>query len=129
MLPRGVECNNGKFSWDKIKIAVNRFADDNLMLENVFHGKIISSNIYPLVYDGSSEEPQIKYRCLEFYNEVVENNKLYEELTHEQKIYFTMGIRDLYIASQRNLLSNNEKKMLKRIVNVVEDNFMTININ
>ena len=112
MLPRHVKLENNKLVYDNLKLVVENHKDDKLMLENVFHGKIISSKIYPLIYDEESDVPEIKFRSLSFYRKCIQDNNLYEQLEDNYKIYFMIGLRDLYIASQRNLLNDEENQLL-----------------
>lgn len=129
MYPRWVTYSDGKFKWNNYKITVEDFDDDNLMLQNVFTGHIISGCIYPLIYDQKGDIAGVTYRSLEFYQEVIDNPQLYQELEEQYKIYFGIGLRDLYIAMQRNLLESSEKKLFKKAINVVNDDILTININ
>ena len=129
MNPRGVKYENGKFTWNELKITVNKFEKDQLMLKNVFGGQIISSDIYPLIYESESEIPEVSCRSLLFYQEVSKNAALYHNLNEQFKIVFAIGLRDLFVASQRNLLTATEQKLLKQVVNVINDDLLTLNIN
>ncbi len=104
--PRFVTCvshdvehgNTKEYTWDKEKIFVNEcLHDDVLMLQNVFEGKIISSLVYPLVFDCKSAQKEISLRSIQFYKEVQDDNSLYYNLSPNDKGYFLIGMRDLFI--------------------------------
>jgi len=128
--PRFVTCtkhdpqlgNIKEYTWDKKKISVNpALADDTLMLQNVFEAKIISSTIYPLIFETKAPlNKEITLRSLEFYKEVQQDHDLYKRLSSEEKTHFLIGVRDLFVASCRNLLSEEEKQVLKDIVDLID---------
>ena len=128
--PRHVVCssqdssygNVKEYTWDKQFIFVSdSMADDTLMLQNVFEGNIISSDIHPLVFDSkSSSSKGISFRSLDFYREVDHNNTLYQSLSTEEKTYFLIGVRDLFLASCNKMLSAQETDLLKRIVQIID---------
>ena len=128
--PRFVTCtkhdfqagNMKEYTWYQDKISVNpALADDILMLQNVFEAKIISSTIYPLVFETKTPlNKEITLRSLEFYKEVQQDHNLYQKLSSEEKTQFLIGLRDLFVASCRNLLSEGEKQLLKNIVDLVD---------
>ena len=128
--PRHVVCssqdssygNVKEYNWDKQFIFVSdSMADDTLMLQNVFEGNIISSDIHPLVFDSkSSSSKGISFRSLDFYREVDHNNTLYQSLSTEEKTYFPIGVRDLFLASCNKMLSAQETDLLKRIVQIID---------
>ena len=127
--PRFVTCsrheidygNLKEYQWDSNFISVDEsLHDDLLMLQNVFEGNLISSTIYPLIYETKSHQKQTSLRSLEFYREVEKDNKIYSLLSGEEKNYFLIGIRDLFIASCRNMLTDEEKELLKKMVNLVD---------
>jgi len=139
--PRFVTCVNHdvyngnlkEYSWDKEKIFVHEcLQDDLLMLQNVFEGKIISPLMYPLVFNNKSLLKEVSVRSLEFYKEVQNDASLYRDLSFGDKIYFLIGLRDLFIAAARDMLSQDEKQMLVNIVEFIDPNekniaFKTIN--
>ena len=127
ILPRFVEFKNDNYSYSS-KIIVNEPLTDKLLLHNVFKGNIISSTIYPLIYDIYDESSPAKYRSLEFYRNVITNNDLYKNLDIVDKITFAIGIRDLFLASQRNMLTKDEIKLVKKLVNIVDDDIISANI-
>ena len=127
--PRHVTCthhdvyngNTKQYTWDHNLISVhNSFHDDVLMLQNVFEGNITSSEIYPLVFDTKTNYKEISLRSVEFYREVDQNNDIYRQLSLEEKHCFLIGVRDLFIASCRGILSEEEKNLLKRIVEIID---------
>lgn len=129
LLPRFVNYTDNKFIFDEIKLKVNKsIEDDKLLLKNIISGKIISSEIYPLIYDCETEEVEIKYRSIPFYLKVIEDINLYINLTDDNKIIFNIGLRDLFIAQERNLLHDAEINILNNIVNLIHDNFIKISV-
>jgi hypothetical protein len=93
------------------------------MLENVFSGKIISPDIYPLVFNGPYQQvPEIHYRSISFY-------KSGETCPLEYLTYFLIGLRDLFLASQSNLLTKEEKKIFKKVVMTLDDDSLSLNLN
>jgi len=133
--PRFVTCTshdveNGnlkEYSWDKEKIFVHEcLQDDLLMLQNVFEGKIISPLVYPLVFENKSPQKEISVRSLQFYKEVQNDALLYTILSSHDKIYFLIGLRDLFIAAARGILNQDEKQMLVKIVELIDPNDVDI---
>ncbi len=128
--PRFVTCikhdvqfgNIKEYTWDQEKISVNPvFVDDVLMLQNVFEAKIISSSIFPLIFETKAPScKEISLRSLEFYKEVQQDNSLYQKLSSEEKTQFFIGLRDLFVASCRNLLTEEEKQLLNSVVDLVD---------
>jgi len=129
--PRYVNCtthnDNGKlipqYTWDSSKITVEQsLADDTYMLSNVFKGQIISPHIYPLIFDSKCESEEISLRSLEFYREVKENKEKFEKLSLTQRFNFMIGVRDLFVASCRGLLTEEENGLLKAMTNLIDSN-------
>jgi len=128
--PRFVTCvkhdtqlgNAKEYAWDRDKISVDpALTDDILMLQNVFEAKIISSTIYPLIFETMCPSiPQISLRSLEFYKQLHQDPTLYPKLSSEEKSHFLVGIRDLFVASCRNLLSEEEKELVKSMVDLID---------
>lgn len=130
MLPRFVVKPDLKYVIDQSKITVESCIDDRLWLNNIIEGGIISSEIYPLIFDSDElNQTNNKYRTLDFYKLIHSNNELFNDLTLDQKIYFHIGIRDLFVASERNLLTDNEIILVKNIVCLLDENFICITIN
>jgi len=129
--PRFVTCTshdieNGnlkEYSWDQEKIFVHEcLQDDLLILQNVFEGKIISPLVYPLVFEDKSSQREISMRSLQFYKEVENDASLYTDLLSHERIYFLIGLRDSFIAAARDMLSQDEKQMLVKIVELIDPN-------
>jgi len=129
--PRFIECikhdldygNLKEYKWDSTKITVEEsLADDFLLLQNVFEGQIISPHIYPLIYDSKCEIKEISLRSLEFYREVLNDQEIFKLLPANEKLHFMIGVRDLFVASCRNLLSSEETELLKAMVGLIDSN-------
>jgi len=129
--PRFVTCINHdiyngnlkEYSWDQEKIFVHEcLQDDLLMLQNVFEGKIISPLVYPLIFKHKSLQKEITLRSLPFYRQVENDPSIYQNLSTDEKSYFLIGLRDLFIAGCRNLLSQGEKETLRKMVDLVDPN-------
>jgi len=127
--PRFVTCtkhhadygNVKEYTWDANKIFVEQsLSDDLLMLQNAFEGKIISSHIYPLIYDSKCEIKEISLRSLEFYREVKQNYNKFYNLSPNEKLYFMIGLRDLFVASSRDLLNEEENELLSTILDPMD---------
>lgn len=118
--PRNVKYDEktNTFSYDHI--VVNKYHNDKYMLTNVFKGSIISPDIYPLIYDLETEH--CKYRSLCFYEKVLKNIDLYSNMTSDNKIIFHIGLRDSFMASEMNLLAEEEKQLFKNIINATHGN-------
>jgi len=129
--PRFVTCtshdvSNGnmkEYSWGTEKIFVHEcLQDDLLMLQNVFEGKIISPLVYPLVFEHKSPQREISVRSLSYYKEAQNNASLYTSLSSHEKSYFLIGLRDLFIAACRNILNQDEKEILLKVVELIDPN-------
>jgi len=134
-IPRFVTCtshdvSNGnmkEYSWDTEKIFVHEcLQDDLLMLQNVFEGKIISPLVYPLVFEHKSPQKEVSVRSLQFYKEVQNDASLYTSLSAHEKSYFLIGLRDLFIAACRDILNQDEKEILRKMVDLVDPNDSSI---
>ena len=69
--------------------------NDKLYLQNVFNRNMITSEIYPIIYN-SLESDNINYgRSIEFYKMFSEDALLQNTLEEEQLIRMKIGIRDL----------------------------------
>jgi len=122
ILPRYVEKNDQQiFSWDETKIIVNIPKEDKLMLANVFKGRMISQNIYPLIYDTYTDIKEIKYRSLAFYTDLINACVSYDMIPHEYQIYFEIGIRDLFMASYMGILNVDEIDLLRQVIEIIPD--------
>ena len=132
ILPRYVSYDNDneKYIIDKNKIIINNEEDlnDKYLLKNILNCNIITNNIYPLIYDNSYVNENMKCRSLHYYKEVINNIELYNKLNDEQITQFNIGIRDLFFSSEENLLSK-EVEIFESIVNLLNDEIQNININ
>ena len=63
--------------------------EDKYYVSCVLNGTIISSQIYPIIFIKDN------IRSISFYEQVLNNSNLYEELNIDQKILFCIGLRDL----------------------------------
>ena len=124
-IPRYVKCEEIIPS-DKSKPIIRNFTlgkeitclidiTDKLMLESIIVGSIISSDVYPLIYDLCNKS----LRSMEYYEKVINEPNLYKEM--KDKIYFHIGIRDLYMASIKNLLNEKELKLMKDVISLIDD--------
>lgn len=126
-LPRFFSRNekDANLVFDPLKIEFHEEFDDNLLVANLCKRKIFSSIVYPLIFDQENHE--IMHCSMPFYTKTVSNPTLFESLTEEQKIAFCVGVRDLFIADQRNLLSNEESKLITSLVTII-DNFEPLSV-
>lgn len=123
-LPRYVTFCNNEYTIDKTKITFNIDPKDKLLLENIIIGDIISPDVYPLIYDNKSNNEKINFRTIEFFEELSQNHDLYAMI--EDKESLMIGIRDLFVASMRNLLTVYEINLLKNVINLIDNNDVLI---
>ena len=105
MIPRFVKWNNEKYTYDNEKIYISdNFKDDKYYINNVLCGKIISSHIYPILFNDYNDHDVSlnKFRSIKFYNECTYD--IFESLEDEEKSYFLIGLRDLFFANEAALL-------------------------
>ena len=103
----------------KDKITMNNEKKDKLLVDNIVNGSIITSKTYPLIWNKNN------FRSLENLKKILDENE-YEKLEYENKILFCISLRDLYIASTKNILDEEEIKLLKKRTEI---NLPIININ
>jgi hypothetical protein len=129
-LPRHVIQNEDTYIIDTNKINVDVDKDDKLYLNNVINGKIISSNVYPLIYDNIEDKNNNNYyRCFDYYRKTIDDISLYNDLEDEQKLYFLTGLRDLMVSTDDFLLNKEEIKILKKVIHIVKDELIQLNVN
>ena len=75
---------NGSVEWDnqKIKCFISEEErKDELFLRNVFHGSIVTSKVYSLIFDdGKPETEGSYYRSIPFFNLALEDRSHYDAL-------------------------------------------------
>ena len=76
---------------------------------------------YPLIYEKKSDKKESSLRSLEFYREVEKDPKLYTNLPKEDKIWFLIGLRDLFVATCKDILDKAERDLLLKMVDLVDD--------
>ena len=86
-LPRHISYKNSKYLYDKKYIYISS-NEINSSIKSAIHGKIISSLIFPLIFDKKCNCPEIDCRSIEFFYEVMNNNKLYYDLSSDLKLFF-----------------------------------------
>lgn len=131
ILPRFVNFKE-KYIWEQSKINYMEDLEDKLLMTNIFQGKIITSKVYPLIFDNFNDKTTsslIKVRTLKFYKDYVSNSTIYESLNDEEKLSFCIGIRDLFFASENNLLNEEEKELVLNIASRLEDDILNIQVN
>src|SRR3972149_7832021 len=105
MIPRFVNWENEKYTYNNEKIYISdNFKDDKYYINNVLCGKIISSHIYPILFNDYNDHDVSlnKFRSIKFYNECTYG--IFESLEDEEKSYFLIGLRDLFFANEAALL-------------------------
>lgn len=117
MLPRNIKLINGKYEFNGI--TNNLDMEDKLLFSNVISRKILSGDIYPLIFDDD----------LEFLSDFIEDQQKYHKLSRNKKNLILIGLRDLYWANNENLLSGEEEKLFKNAVDLIDDEFLKIDIN
>ena len=120
-LPKFVEYNNNKFLWNEENLTFSPdIYDDHYFLKNLFSGSIVRGDCYPLIF--TTGKGLNKYRSLKFYKEVAENIDIYLSLSDKNKLLFQVGLRDLFFAVDRDLLTNDEKVIFQNVVSMIDDN-------
>jgi hypothetical protein len=95
---------------EKITIPDN-LKDDKYYINNVLSGEMLSSYIYPIIFKDYDELSGLnKFRSIKYYEECTA--EIYDLLGDDEKIYFLIGLRDLFFA--------NETLLLDKITNFVD---------
>jgi hypothetical protein len=116
-LARFVTFSDGSLAWDAEKLSVSlseEEKEDALLLVNIFTGRIITSRVLPLLF---SHGP----RSLDFYARAAKEPRLVQELSEADRVVFNVGLRDLYVACSKDLLSAAEVNVFRAVVAIVEE--------
>jgi hypothetical protein len=97
--------------------------DDPLFQFNVVTGKIISGKLWPLIFD-QSDDPLVSKRTITFMKQTISEPQQLKQLNEQQARYFFVGVRDLWLAESRGLLSEDEKKTLGAVLEQLDDEFV-----
>ena len=120
-LCRFVTLAEGVLTWDEEKLTTAFSSEqrcDGLFLLGVFGGFIASADVLPLIWERGGQ------RSLERFREIVANDDakgLLAGLSNEERTNLNVGVRDLYFASSRGLLSEEETTLLQSIVQLLEE--------
>jgi hypothetical protein len=115
-----------KVAWDMSKIQgsfSDSERDDPLFQFNVVTGKIISGKLWPLIFD-QSDDPLVSKRTIAFMKQTISEPQQLKQLNEQQARYFFVGVRDLWLAESRGLLSEDEKKTLGAVLEQLDDEFV-----
>jgi len=120
-----------KFTYDKNKIKVHDMDDEDILLQkNIFSGKIIYPTVYPLIFDKmNNANAEQSVRSLEYYQNVINNPELLNELSESLLEYYWRGLADMFMAIEMDLLNEQEIKIVYDVVKLLDDNYMTFYIN
>jgi hypothetical protein len=115
-----------KVAWDMSKIQgsfSDSERDDPLLHFNIVTGKIISGKLWPLIFD-QSDDPLVSKRTIKFMKQTISEPQQLKQLNEQQARYFFVGVRDLWLAESRGLLSEDEKKTLGAVLEQLDDEFV-----
>ena len=121
---------NGSYELDggKLRCLLSRDErDDRLLVRNVIHGTILSARVYPLIFDeeGTADEPMVRLRSLGFFRRLLADKErgveMYAGLSDEEKVIVAVGVRDLYLASERGLSSEEEIGLLRGMMGMLDE--------
>ena len=104
------KCDNKSIQNKLIEAEIN----DHLFIKNVLSGTIITSNIYPLIYDNESQIPEQNFRSIPFYKRIINQPDTYQLIPEDLRIYYFIGLRDLYYSYLNDLLTTEEIDLVKR---------------
>jgi hypothetical protein len=122
--------DDGSYQWDLTKLKCLLSPDecnDLLLVRNLVHGTIVSAQVYPLIFETSSEEDNemVQLRSLSFFNQLLadaENGvSRYQSLSDEQKLIVAVGVRDLFLGAWHGLLNEQEKHILDGMVKMLDE--------
>jgi hypothetical protein len=116
-LARFVTFSDGVMSWDAEKLSVSlseEEKEDALLLVNIFTGRIITGRALPLLFATG-------VRSLDFYARVAKEPRLVQELSEADRVVFNVGLRDLYLACSKDLVSAAEADVFRAVVAIVEE--------
>ncbi len=112
--------------WDSTKIQ-NSFSEseqqDPLLHFNIVTGTIVSGKLWPLIFD-QSDDPLVEKRTIAFMKRVVREPQELKQLNEQQARHLFVGVRDLWLAESRGLLSADEKKTLSAMLELLDDEFV-----
>ncbi len=119
--PREVSLINNKFSVsENITILDINVLNDKLYMHNVLSGNIISSVIYPLIFDDNDKPDLTYYRTPLFYNRLMLGETYYAELSLDMKINCVLGLRDLVFAKNNKIFDIDIN--LEAVVKTINEN-------
>jgi hypothetical protein len=93
---------------------------DRIALLNIIQGNVLCNRIYPIIFKESSER-WAHLRSISFLQELVTDWTRYETLTQEETQIFRIGLRDFYSASYLGLLSDEEKQLVRKVIELTPD--------
>lgn len=131
ILPRcfNYKDNKNEVEYDGLKITFGIDKNDILQQKNILKGKIISQKLYPVIYDRITGTREMDLRSIPMLKKFIENPVLYVSLDDGDKTIFGTGLRDLFIAAERNMLTDDEISVFKKAINLVDGCTMNIYIN
>jgi hypothetical protein len=107
-----------------LKCFLDEEKDQELILK-AKRGEIVSSLIYPLLFDAPSnpDDVEIFYRSLPFLRSLATGTAsvAYGDLNQTTQHFVHIGIRDLYFASIIGSLSDDDQETLLRVTDLIPD--------
>lgn len=95
----------------------NGIEKDNYFIKNVLLGKIITNEIYPIIYESDN------IRSIENFNNIINNNS---QINKDDLLLISIGVRDLYYCYGKKLLNNYQINILKKIIEYIPDDTFEI---
>ncbi|KAK4446747.1 hypothetical protein QBC34DRAFT_355942 [Podospora aff. communis PSN243] len=117
-------------SWDEIKI--NCFLSDEergdvASMRRLVEGTDVeyASKFHPLIFDSSLGSQSREIRSLPFFRMLTKHDSgvldEYRGWSADKKRILSLGVRDLYLASMKGLLDEEERSILTKLVEIIEE--------
>lgn len=99
---------------------------DELLLRNLIHGTLLNGKLWPLIFDTETiwDQPLgVRFRSIRFFRWFVSDPLLLDRLSDEEKPYFVVGVRDLWLADVYKVLrpESDEHQILIDVLNILDD--------
>jgi len=129
---------DGSYGWDESRIKSflsSSQRDDSDYVRNLVLGAKPTSQLHPLLFDSVDDEDNndsVRLRSLPFLRDLAANAAAgraeYAALTDTKKRLVGIGVRDLFLAASRGLLSDEERHILKSVVDILDESTGSVEI-
>jgi hypothetical protein len=122
--------DDNSYQWDDTKVKCflsQEERNDLLLVRNLVHGTIVSAQMYPLIFETSTEEDNelVRLRSLSFFEQLLadgENDESkYRSLSSDQKRIVAVGVRDLFLGAWHGVLNERKKRILDGMVKMLDE--------